>query len=215
MRTRRTAYIRTDTRSDLLNSLDHCLQTLILSRRNPQQWKWTVISAYSAAQVAMVIVLEPHGDMKHLQRDFRVKMREYDLKEGTPEEVPYPESELNSFEWLVKCCIPKLQSEPPANLSRDLDWLRSLRDKWTHFGLYDYIVPVSEARRAVLAATSLIASLPLPSSEYLFDDDTDRALYDSSLEAIVRLASAKGFDETTVRTSQEDTEEAMLAKFGD
>src|SRR4051812_25623309 len=56
--------MRTDAGSDLSNSLDYCLLTSTLARVDPRNWKWCVIAAGSAAQTAMVMVLEAQGDWK-------------------------------------------------------------------------------------------------------------------------------------------------------
>ena len=68
-------WIRADPKSDLLNSLEHCLLAFTLARNDPRNWKWSVAAAHSAAQVAMVIILKPR-DM-HLARDSRVALSAY------------------------------------------------------------------------------------------------------------------------------------------
>ena len=63
--------VRTDADSDLTNSLDHCLLTSTLARVDPRNGKWRVIAAGSAAQTAMVMVLEAQGDWKHFTPEDR------------------------------------------------------------------------------------------------------------------------------------------------
>lgn len=171
------------------------------------------MSAYSAAQIAMVMVLEPRGRMEHLKPNCRAKMIEYDLKEGTPDEVSYPESNLNSFIYLFKCCQPTLRPRFPDSLEKDVENLSKLRDKWTHFGIYDYYVPVSEARRAVKAAMTLLEYLDLPPTDLLFNDPREQALYDSSREAIAKLVAVEAFDHVPKQPRREKAYEAMLSRF--
>ena len=82
--------VRTDADSDLTNSLDHCLLTLALARGDLRNWKWCVIAAYSAAQTAMVMVLEAQGDWKHFKPEDREKLRKFFDKLETDESVPSP-----------------------------------------------------------------------------------------------------------------------------
>src|SRR3954452_23841728 len=63
--------IRTDADCDLTNSLDHCLMTLALAQGDLRNWKWCVTAAYSAAQTAMVMVLDAQGEWKHLKPNHR------------------------------------------------------------------------------------------------------------------------------------------------
>ncbi|MFL6289257.1 MAG: hypothetical protein ACJ73L_12770, partial [Actinomycetes bacterium] len=101
--------IRTDADSDLTNSLDHCLLTLTLARGDPRNWKWCVIAAYSAAQTAMVMVLEAQGDWKHLKPKDREQLLNFldkmDSEEALP---PHPRTSLNAFQYLVCNCAPLL-----------------------------------------------------------------------------------------------------------
>ena len=69
--------VRTDAGSDLTNSLDHCLLTSTLARVDPRNGKWCVIAAGSAAQTAMVMVLEAQGDWKHFKPEDRGKPRKF------------------------------------------------------------------------------------------------------------------------------------------
>ena len=69
--------VRTDAGSDLTNSLDHCLLTSTLARVDPRNGKWCVIAAGSAAQTAMVMVLEAQGDWKHFTPEDRGKPRKF------------------------------------------------------------------------------------------------------------------------------------------
>ena len=67
--------VRTDADSDLTSSLDHYLMMLALARVDPRNGKWCVITAGSAAQTAMVMVLEAQGDWKHFKPEDRGKLR--------------------------------------------------------------------------------------------------------------------------------------------
>ena len=69
--------VRTDAGSDLTNSLGHCLLTSTLARVDPRNGKWCVIAAGSAAQTAMVMVLEAQGDWKHFTPEDRGKPRKF------------------------------------------------------------------------------------------------------------------------------------------
>ena len=69
--------VRTDADSDLTNSLGHCLLTSTLARVDPRNGKWCVIAAGSAAQTAMVMVLEAQGDWKHFTPEDREKLRKF------------------------------------------------------------------------------------------------------------------------------------------
>ena len=69
--------VRTDADSDLTNSLDRCLLTSTLARVDPRNGKWCVIAAGSAAQTAMVMVLEAQGDWKHFKPEDREKRRKF------------------------------------------------------------------------------------------------------------------------------------------
>src|SRR3954462_2665109 len=94
--------IRTDADSDLTNSLDHCLMMLALARGDPRNGQWCLIAAYSAAQTAMVMVLEAQGDWKPFKPEDREKLRKFFDKLETDESIPSPQVELNTFRWLVE-----------------------------------------------------------------------------------------------------------------
>src|SRR4051812_16519206 len=80
--------IRTDADGDLTNSLDHCLTMLALAQGDLRNWKWVVIAAYSAAQTAMVMVLEDRGEWKHLKPEDRKELLNFFAKMDTEEALP-------------------------------------------------------------------------------------------------------------------------------
>jgi hypothetical protein len=145
----------------------------------------------------MVMALEIDGQMRHLHRDSRIKRLEWLHKSGTPDEVPYPEADLNQFEYLVKAVCSLLPAEGvPPELQDGLESLRRFRDSWTHFGDYSWSLPVSEARRVVSAGVKLTALLlPPAQAEGLFDNLTDRARYEVAVTALEKLLVAAELDE--------------------
>src|SRR3954468_5020545 len=101
--------IRTDADSDLTNSLDHCLLTLALAQGDSRNWKWCVIAAYSAAQTAMVMVLEAQGNWKHLKpKDREQLLNSLDKMESEAAPPSHPRTSLNAFQYLVCNCAPLL-----------------------------------------------------------------------------------------------------------
>ena len=47
-------FVVTDERQDVLASLEHCVMSLIQTRRSSVEWKWVILSLHSAFQGAMV-----------------------------------------------------------------------------------------------------------------------------------------------------------------
>jgi len=159
--------IRTDADCDLTNSLDHCLMTLALAQGDLRNWKWCVTAAYSAAQTAMVMVLDAQGEWKHLKPNHREKLLEFLDKIDTEAAVPHPQTELNSFQYLVCNCAPLLPGGGVTHeMERGLNDLIYYRDHWAHFGVTSLGISVASAKRAVQAALDLIAELPLPSPRH-------------------------------------------------
>jgi hypothetical protein len=198
-------WIRTDPASDLLNSLEHCLLTLSLARSDLRCWKWCVGAAYSAAQIAMVIVLDAQGQYKHLKPDARRKLLRFFNDFDSAEPAPYPERELNSFAYLVKNVAPSLPGGGVTHELEDgLNDLISLRDAWTHFGESSESVHIAVAVRAVSAAVSLIDMLPLPPLNNVYSDQLREARHAAVLTAIrALLGSAR--QEATRATAETPT----------
>jgi hypothetical protein len=186
MRQPSSRWIRTDSGSDLLNSLEHCLLTFTLTRSDLRNWKWCVATAHSAAQIAMVIVLDAQGGYKHLHRESRAKFIAWLNTEG--ERAPRPELSLNTFDYLVKSVWPLLAPETAKpELRHDLESLWLLRDGWTHFGLSGDSVAIGHARHAVQAGIKLVSVLPLPPLNNLYRSMAEETRHVVAVSALLRL----------------------------
>jgi len=176
-------WIRHDNSGDLINSLEHCLHSLDLTKEDPRNWKWVIIASYAAAQVAMVMALE--SELKHLKPGSRKALLEYLEKLGTESEVPYPfEVELNSFDYLLKNAWPKVEDHDPSHERfRALLRLKALRDDFSHFGHYGSSVEVSLARIAASSGIWLARHLPVPF------DEAEARQYESVMEMLEKRLS--------------------------
>src|SRR5690242_7103883 len=109
-----TRWIRTEQESDLLNCLEHCQLVLTLAHTDVRNWKWCVSAAHSAAQTAMVIVLE--GTNEHLTPRSRKRLEEYIIASQKGLDKPYPHTRLAEFMPLYDDCQKHL---PPGVATGD------------------------------------------------------------------------------------------------
>ncbi len=188
-------WIRTDPASDLLNSVEHCLLTFRLALSDERNWKWCVAAAHSAAQSAMVFVLDKAGQYEHFEPKSRRELIAYLNESSENPKKKYPKYlHLATFIDLYRACkkhLPKDVATP--ELYRDLERLNDLRNHWTHFKVNGWSLEVSLVRIATLAGIRLVDQLPLYTSEYQYSK-IDAARYDIAISSLVRLLSIADID---------------------
>lgn len=215
-------WIRTDASSDLLNSLEHCLLCFTLARSDERNWKWSVAAAHSAAQIAMVMVLQNAQQDEHLTMKSRKAIRAYDELSRNDPSAQWPDTKLAAFMDLFDGCEKRLPEDTSgADRRRDVRRLNSLRNHWTHFGDDGSSVSINLARVSVRAGVQLVVALCPTSSSWLYRNQTDQARHDVAISSLLRLLDAAEADEAPPSYDEEQEEaryaavEAQLAAYGD
>ena len=188
MSTTEPRWVRTDPASDLLNSLEHCLLALKFAHSDERNWKWCVAAAHSAAQSAMVLVLEKAGQYEHLTKDSRKALISYFEESRENPKAKYPHLRLDNFINLYDACTKHLpDGTATPERYRDVGRLNTLRNDWTHFKVGGWSLEVGLARIATLAGIKLVAELPLPTPEYQYNK-IDAACYEIAVSSLLRIS---------------------------
>lgn len=185
------SWIRTENSTDLLNCLEQTLDSYKRTHEDLRHWKWCIIAAHGAAQIAMVIALNALGEEKHLTSTSRKALVEYLEASRSDTSLQRPDTKLASFLDLyegAKSLLP--EGKATAELKRDLKRLNSLRKDWIHFGDYGTSVSTNYAIVALRAGIQLIFLLGLVEPEYLYSTreqaQRHRAVLDELLTSLAR-----------------------------
>jgi hypothetical protein len=164
-----------------------------------------VVSAHSAAQIAMVIVLDRAGQFEHLNKNSRGKLLAFLEDIRTNPCAASPDIRFADFMKMYDACTKLLPEGIATPEHRDrLSRLNSLRNDWVHFGDHHSSVTVRLARLATLAGIKLLTELPLPSLDWLHENATDQTRHEVALSSLLRLLAVEEMDGTPSEENDED-----------
>lgn len=211
-----TRWIRTDAPSDLLNSLEHCLLCFTLTRSDERNWKWCVIAAHSAAQIAMVMVLVNAHQDEHLTAKSRKEILAFHERSRTDPNAQWPDTKLAAFMDLYDACTKRLPADIAASEHRkNVRRLNSLRNHWIHFGEDGSSVSIGLARIAVQAGIKLVLELSPTSASGLYHSRTNEARYEIAVTSLLRLLEAAQVDDANPPDEDEYGRYAELEAYLD
>jgi hypothetical protein len=215
-----TRWIRMDAAGDLLNSLEHTLLCLTLARSDPRNWKWTVIAAHSAAQIAMVTVLMNAQREEHIDKDDRKLLLAFLEESRTNPDADWPDTKLAKFLALYGACRKYLPKGVATEAHRrDLVWLNGDRNDLIHFGQADLSIAARRARMTVRAGIKLVDELSPNGIRGLYRSRSEEARHELAITSVLRLLDAADADDAAISTVEEDAQiaafEARLAALDD
>lgn len=180
-------YLRTDTQTDVVESIDMVKEMSIAVRDDPQKWKWLIIAIHSAVQGLMVLCLEKgNGLLTQHPRTAKKWLEAY------RSDKDFPDQRLDFFLSLYK----KTKSPDTHRYYREsafdadarndeaMERLNELRNEFIHYNPKGWSIEIALMVEACLVCLDLIQHLAFKANSFIWNDEIDLEQTKSSVETI-------------------------------
>ncbi|MEI2432061.1 hypothetical protein RDV84_08435 [Lysobacter yananisis] len=166
-------YIRYDTESDAISSVELASIFFLLSLSDERYWKWFVVALHSGLQGALVLALR-HGDSLLVQKPGTAKKMLEAWSTNEPSPLPYMDNLTGLYQKLSKTDNPHpihFAIEQKVEFEAAISKIDSTRHDLLHFNSKSWSIGKNYLREEALLACKIIAALCAPTSTIVWHDE--------------------------------------------